>query len=172
MYHVRFRHTAKRRNICLDRMSLGPFAPCFIMANLEDFPVHTKVSTGICNVRLARNEHKARFHLNAIISATRWNLCHCVDGGVLSQLPPIFSQLSLLAQIRRRRSAFAALDALLHIGSPQGSANSVGEGEEDTGNGDKLEEDGGDTKTMKGQRVGFQVDVGRLTWHTQPCAAQ
>jgi hypothetical protein len=25
---------------------------------------------------------------------------------------------------------------------------------------------------MKGQRVGFQVDVGRLTWHTQPCAAQ
>jgi len=117
------------------------------MANLEGFRVHTKVSTGICNVRLARNEHKARFHLNAIISATRWNLCHGVDGDVLSQLPPIFSQLSLLAQIRRRRSAFAALDALLHIGSPQGSANSVGEGEEDTGNGDKLEEDGGDTKT-------------------------
>jgi hypothetical protein len=128
------------------------------MANLEDFPVHTKVSTGICNVHLARNEHKARFH--------------CVDGGVLSRLPPIFSQLSLLAQIRRRCSAFTALDALLHIGSPQGSANSVGEGEEDTGNGDKLEENGGDTKTMEGQRVSFQVDVGGLTWHTQPCAAQ
>jgi hypothetical protein len=25
---------------------------------------------------------------------------------------------------------------------------------------------------MKGQRVGFQVDLSELTWHTQPCAAQ
>jgi hypothetical protein len=25
---------------------------------------------------------------------------------------------------------------------------------------------------MEGQRVSFQVDVGGLTWHTQPCAAQ
>jgi hypothetical protein len=25
---------------------------------------------------------------------------------------------------------------------------------------------------MKGQRVGFQVDMSGLTWHTQPCAAQ
>jgi hypothetical protein len=69
---------------------------------------------------------------------------------VLSQLPPIFGQLSLLAQVRRRGAAFAALDALLHIGSPQGSANSVCEGEEDTSNGDELEEDSGDTKTVKG----------------------
>jgi hypothetical protein len=25
---------------------------------------------------------------------------------------------------------------------------------------------------MEGQRVSFQVDVGGLTWHMQPCAAQ
>jgi hypothetical protein len=55
-----------------------------------------------------------------------------------------------LAQVRRRGAAFAALDALLHIGSPQGSADSVCKGEEDTSNGDELEEDSGDTETMKG----------------------
>ena len=70
MYHVRFRYTAQRRNICLDRMPLEPFAPCFIMANLEDFPVHTKVSTGIGSVHQFRNERKARLHLDEIISTT------------------------------------------------------------------------------------------------------
>ena len=40
----------------------------FIMANLEDPPAHTKVSTGICSAHLAGNEHKVQFHLDAIIS--------------------------------------------------------------------------------------------------------
>jgi hypothetical protein len=62
----------------------------------------------------------------------------------VSQLLPV-GALGLIAQVRRS-GASTALAVLLHISSPKSRTHSVREGEEDAGDGHKLEQDGRDTE--------------------------
>lgn len=69
-----------------------------------------------------------------------------------SQLP-LSGKLSLLAQLGSRGAGAAAVfraPTLLHIGSPECSADGVGKAKEDSNDRDEFEEDSGDTEAAGG----------------------
>jgi hypothetical protein len=69
-----------------------------------------------------------------------------------SELQFLLRHLSLVAKVRGSGPA-VAVAPLLHISSPESCTDSIRESEEDTGDGNKLEEDCWDTKAMHCQYV-------------------